>query len=144
MKTHSKKKSVSKLLITFWLRSVIHLDAPPYRLGRKRKTLVREKDSLKSQIAPEEEPKRKSSVTGCQGGKNRSSPSHIVPEQTSVVLFSTQHSRRCSTPLLALSQWEGGLPLVASNLPHPVTAQLGTKDQPNFHVPLMIAEKSNR
>lgn len=114
------------------------------RLGRTRKTLVREKNSRKSQIAPEEEPKRKSSVTGCQGSRNCSSPSHVLPEQTSVLLFSTQHSRRCSTPLLALSQWEGGLSLVASNLPHPVTAQLGTKDQPNFHVPLMIAEKSNR
>lgn len=66
--THSKKKKCLKVVNNILAAEHYSFRCPPPRLGRTRKTLVREKDSRKSQIAPEEEPKRKSSVTGCRGG----------------------------------------------------------------------------
>lgn len=66
----------------------------------------------------------------------------------SVDLFSTQkletlaHTSAGSQSMGGKGR-RGASPMIASNTPQ-LTAQLGTKDQPNFHVPLMIAEKSSR
>lgn len=50
MKTQSKKKSVSKLLITFWLRSVIHLDTPPPDWGARVKPSLEKRTLVKARL----------------------------------------------------------------------------------------------